>query len=662
MKNIFIDRIQISNFKKIQSMIVDFNSKNVEVYGKNESGKSTIIDAFFWCLFGKNQYGDTKFNIKPIIGGKELHNIATSVEITLVVDGFKKVLCREMVEVWTKKRGSSESVFSGHTTNYFINGVNKSEKDYKAEISLIVPEEKFKLLTNVNAFTSLSWKEQRKVLFDIIDASLSQEEILEQVTELRPLKEELDKFPGMSVDEMAIKQKGIMKKNNEVLEKTPIEIETLRGINYNIEPTFDAAEANHELMNLNERKETLIKAKADSNKNLAFQEYEELITDLQDKVMKLEREKREIDNTRFSREKLEVMNYETTSRGLKTKLESLKAEKETLETRILNGEKLIQEKEELKDKYYAEYDEIYATRFVAEKCAACGQDLPQDQLERLESKFNLDRAEKLAKNIEKGKANNAEIEKYKAAIEKFKNDKQVLEIDINNLNTEIQSLSEPLKVDYTEEEKQRLESLNSRIADEKAREETVRSEYERAMKFEDRSSIQRKYNDEIAEIDEKIRIINSNIAEFELMNKNKLSILEKEKKMKLAANEFELAESLLILCEKFTKIRAELIQDKCNNNFDYVSFKLFEEQINGGINEACTLTVNGVPYLDVNTAGKIHAGLDIIKKIQNKYGINAPIFMDNCECLSSWKIDMGDTQLVRFYVSNDESLLFNVER
>ena len=65
MKEIKIKTLKIENFKGIKSLHVDFDGKSVNVYGTNETGKTTIIDAFTWCLFGKDSLGQSNFAIKP---------------------------------------------------------------------------------------------------------------------------------------------------------------------------------------------------------------------------------------------------------------------------------------------------------------------------------------------------------------------------------------------------------------------------------------------------------------------------------------------------------------------------------------------------------------------------------------------------------------------
>jgi hypothetical protein len=61
---------------------------------------------------------------------------------------------------------------------------------------------------------------------------------------------------------------------------------------------------------------------------------------------------------------------------------------------------------------------------------------------------------------------------------------------------------------------------------------------------------------------------------------------------------------------------------------------MFNILINGGIEECCEASINGVPYSDLNGAGKIQAGCDIIRTLSKKYGIIAPVFIDNRESVT----------------------------
>jgi len=104
------------------------------------------------------------------------------------------------------------------------------------------------------------------------------------------------------------------------------------------------------------------------------------------------------------------------------------------------------------------------------------------------------------------------------------------------------------------------------------------------------------------------------------------------------------------MIEEFIKTKVDMIESKINSKFKVVNFKLFKTQINGGIDEVCEALVKGVPYADVNTAGKINAGLDIIKTMSKHYGFKAPIFIDNRESVT--EIEEIETQIINLIVDS----------
>ena len=131
-------------------------------------------------------------------------------------------------------------------------------------------------------------------------------------------------------------------------------------------------------------------------------------------------------------------------------------------------------------------------------------------------------------------------------------------------------------------------------------------------------------------------------------------IKELEKQEKELAKAYEEQQRIIYLCEEYTKAYVDLVSDKINDSFDLVKFKLFENQINGGITETCEVTFEGVPYSDLNNAAKINAGLDVINSLSDKLDLKVPIFIDNAESVN--ELIKTDTQLVRLVVSNDKEL------
>ena len=92
------------------------------------------------------------------------------------------------------------------------------------------------------------------------------------------------------------------------------------------------------------------------------------------------------------------------------------------------------------------------------------------------------------------------------------------------------------------------------------------------------------------------------------------------------------------------------------DEYKYARFKLFDTQVNGGLNEVCETTFKGVPYgTGLNNAAKINVGLDIINTLSAHYGILAPIFVDNAEAVTKF-IDV-ETQLISLVVSEKDKQL-----
>ena len=108
------------------------------------------------------------------------------------------------------------------------------------------------------------------------------------------------------------------------------------------------------------------------------------------------------------------------------------------------------------------------------------------------------------------------------------------------------------------------------------------------------------------------------------------------------------------LAEQFTKAKMDTLVKRINGRFKYVSFKMFETQINGGEVETCETLVNGVPFSDANHAGKVNAGIDIINTLCEHYNIYAPIFIDFRESVNNL-IDC-ESQVVNLIVSTDKKL------
>ena len=84
-------KLRINHFKGIKSLEVDFGG-TTNIRGDNATGKTTIMDAFLWLLFGKDSTDRKEFEIKHIsVNGNGSPKFA-EVEGILLVDEWKVIL------------------------------------------------------------------------------------------------------------------------------------------------------------------------------------------------------------------------------------------------------------------------------------------------------------------------------------------------------------------------------------------------------------------------------------------------------------------------------------------------------------------------------------------------------------------------------------------
>ena len=77
-----------------------------------------------------------------------------------------------------------------------------------------------------------------------------------------------------------------------------------------------------------------------------------------------------------------------------------------------------------------------------------------------------------------------------------------------------------------------------------------------------------------------------------------------------------------------------MVADKLNGLLTYVKINTFNIQKNGDVKETFEITMNGIPYNSLNSAGKIIAGVELIQLINKSLDINFPIVIDNKESIT----------------------------
>lgn len=119
-----------------------------------------------------------------------------------------------------------------------------------------------------------------------------------------------------------------------------------------------------------------------------------------------------------------------------------------------------------------------------------------------------------------------------------------------------------------------------------------------------------------------------------------------------ASEEMEAIDRQLFLCEEFARFKVQFIESGINQKFGLARFRLFREQVNGGLDDCCEVMYDGVPYSSLNNGMRINIGVDVIRTISEHYGIRVPLVVDNAESVTRL-LDAG-TQVIRLVVSDTD--------
>lgn len=401
-------KLKLENFKGVREFSLDADGKNVAVYGSNGTGKSTLFDAFTWCLFGKNSKDEKDFGIKTRNAmGDEIPKMEHAVEMTVENKGRTMVLRREYKERWRKARGTDRAVYDGNTTDFYFGPVGEvltkvPGRRYQEIVSSMIPEQLFKLLTDPLFFNEkLSWKERRSILTkvcgEVSDADVAAADpALAEVTAMAA---------GRSIDETRQALRQTIKKTSDArAECEPRADECRKAMKpLTAEEHEKAAAVDHlekVLSDLQAQKASILAAGAQAR--LQSQKLS-----VENKIRELEAKRQEAYRTEANEIQERLDAEQRTGTMLERKADDLMYKASKVKVEINHAEEQLQD---LRKSWDDEYGIQFEGGEITTICPTCGQTMPEEKLqearewmEREEAAFNTQKAAKLKQINECGK-------------------------------------------------------------------------------------------------------------------------------------------------------------------------------------------------------------------------------------------------------------------
>lgn len=639
-----LQTLSIQNFKGIRDMTLNLNGQSAAISGRNGCGKSSIVDAFTWCLFGVNANGDSpgsdKFQEKPLdSNGSIIHKLTTSVQLDFLLDGKPFNVKREQSENWVKRRGSIESVFQGNVSKFFINDVELKKTEFEERISAIISTDTFKQIGILGYFNSMDWKKRRQYLMSLAGNDVDNQ--LLQKAEHKVIANEITKR-NISVDDLKKVLSDQKKSLTNELKSLPIRIDEARKSTVELKPheVDDAVYMiNDTKRDIEKLDQLIIETKAQGSGGKQSQ-----ITAFENELASIKRQMQNEHDASQNKLRFELDQAITEAKAYESKISNLKDEADKLKVSLSSA---TQERDALRKEFIAVRAEKAE---ISDTCPTCGQPLPPDKVEEAHNEWEKNRKKRLLDIQTNGKSCADKVTDLEQKIIAINRDLERLAIDLNEANGNVSKLSDsfgkiPAEPDFKSnprivELEKKIEELKSSDGDSNADVKIVQ--------------LNNRRKEMLAIIDR----ANAILAKRDLMAENEARIAEYEKQMQDKGSVLSETELLLDQLDNFTQARCSALEDSINGKFKTVKWKLFNEQINGGIVDCCTCMAKCddafVPYDSLNTASKIRSDIEISDVLMKHNDLKIPILLDNGERITD--IPKVDTQMIVLSVSKDDEL------
>lgn len=649
--------LKLLNFKGIRSMSIEF-SDLTNIYGRNETGKTTIVDAIMWVLFGKDHAYRTSFPIKTRDDdGEEIPHLEHSVELALLINNVQRNIKRILKEKWTKPRGQVEQVFSGNYQEIYVDGEPVLYGDYTQLIRSIIPEDVFMTITSPTFFHKMAWQEKRKFLQNMA-GNITDEMITGGDEKYKPLLEALKK---QTLQAYTKHLKYCISETKKQLNNIPIRISEQEKA---LPPQKDWHDVEQRLKDAQGRREQLRTERIEQATMTPAQRKRKELSDEIGKLNNILNERRSAVQTiyngkikeqrkLYSQAQAEIDSYYQIITDSNCKINSLR-------DKISQQQAILVKCDEDKKRIRKQWGEI-PIRFEAPAnigvCSECGAVLSPEQvrsrIDELRQTFNKNVAD--AKSALRQEASAVKLcdDTARNNTSSYEEELKKTQEIIKDIQTKIGELKKiPVLPDI---------DMNDLLIDDEeyvGADEKIHKLKEQLSSVTDENTFPEATKDGgLAELDTQIQELTSILAEkiqYERIQQN-IEDIKKENR-DIAQHLASLEQEEDILTEY--SLRADnLLEESVNKHFTLVKWKMFRTLVNGNKEPYCECTLKGVDATNgLNTAGYIMAGVDICNAISKFYGIVAPIIIDNAESINKKNFILSAGQQIRLFVSEDEKL------
>lgn len=605
----------LHNFKKERSKTITF-AHNTIISGGNETGKSTVYDAYLWCLFGTtSRPGATVQTLDK--HNNVIHKLETSVVVILNYNDERDVkIERRLSERW-KGKDTSEENFLGTTQARFVDDVPCSVSAFKEKLNSLCDFDDWFMLSNINLFWTYKVDVRRKILMSLA-GEIDEENLMAQY----PAVYKGVKTEKKNIAEMLTQQKATRKKANDELQTIPAKVQAQ-----------DMLKSDEDFAQLEKEKIEVDKQISSIDASLQgvivnVDEQKKYQNRLAEEEKKYEKTRKEWTDKHFA-----CINdaFKKVNTAADEMHEAICIRKKNIDNNVENGCRLSQLTKEFNE-LMQQWNNVNEKEFnfaQTDVCPVCGrpytEEMKSKEYEDAVAEFNAHKSGELARIQKAASEKNSQIAIIKGNIKTFEQitaikDNENVKTKTNAHNVLSAGLAK-IKAETWEqsEEKKKADASLQAIKSTEPTTEVDASAKENKRK---KQELTVKRDDLIKRISG--RDLNERI--------------EKEKE-KLDARSRELAQivadcnEVIRQIKEYKKAKIAIVENNVNSFFSLIRWKFYEQNItNDDEKEVCTaIDSNGVDYNNTNDGTVINMGIDIINGISKAKNVYVPLFVDRKE-------------------------------
>ena len=613
-----IKKLKINQFRGLKDLEFDLQEINV-FSGKNELGKTSVIDSVLWVLTGETLvYGKQDSDNRNEHNLKDVVNVIVEFENGLVLE-------RKYYDVW-KEDLEGNLRFSRVENQFYINGAKYKQQEYFDFIkemlglkTIIKPKEinLLRALVDYNYLGTIDYKITREFYENLLGLQ-SDLELLSQ-----------DKYMLISADMQALRydMAKCKSKYETALKENSKEIQTTESIVVMKNNSIDEKEVANYNRYIEERMNLLKENIYDQEEYIKKkQELDKIVLDIQNA------EKNLLEQINHANE----LQNKQINKGNELKNEILRLEKE-----IENGSDKI---DFLRNNTIPHYEKLKQLEnekeFPVVECPHCHKSL---------NDFEKSNFERMKKDT---------LYRFEKEIDKTRN-------TINEITKNITQANERLKQlenEFNEAEKnynentQKIHELNL----EKENNAVVNELNDKKVVLENELNlfINNYNNNKLQRITELDNAINESAVHVK--NKNDLEIYNNAlKQLKNSRAKLETQKDLVM---EFKREKIQMLKENTSKVFPNIEIELIEVNENTeNTKDVCYAKFKDVKYAGMNDGNKILLGITIIENIRKALGLkNLPIIFDKFADVDNTNqrkiLDVTSCQILTTSVTEDDTI------